>query len=261
MLYCMTNSGELELLGEPVLLKTMAISKAELAKTKQLFIQRGFIDENWVVLKWKKRQESSDRTAAQRMRRLRERQAENRRNVTENVTGNNSECYGEQTGELARVCRVSSVFSSSELDSEGVQGGIETPVDPALDAEYTAIGKLAIELSCDLSLGAWVGRMAKLGHSPEAIKHALEQGAITGKFSSQWLAGILKRIAVEGIPPPPKPNGEFKRPDHGTPAQAPSTWSDDSEDAKRIHAEALERIKYTQEVLAKVREERKAKDA
>ena len=87
--------------------------------------------------------------------------------------------------------------------------------DPEPGPEFTALGNLAIDLSADLSFGAWVLNMARLGHTAPAIRFALEQGAAAGKWSHKYLQAILQRVAVDGLPPPPAPKLTNGRPDHG----------------------------------------------
>ncbi len=106
--------------------------------------------------------------------------------------------------------------SVSESESqEGGAGGNHAEIAPEPGPEFTALGNLAIELSADMSLGAWVSNMARLGYPAAHVRHTLEQGAAAGKWGHQWLQGILKRLAVEGLPPPPKANGP---PDRGSPS-------------------------------------------
>lgn len=77
MIFCLHCSKELPTLSEDDLAYALAISVQELRKTKLRFTQKGFIDENWEVLNWEKRQFKSDtstyRTRAYRQR-LREKE-------------------------------------------------------------------------------------------------------------------------------------------------------------------------------------------
>lgn len=72
MLMCMRCSNVTETLHETEMAFYMRISDAELAETKALFLSKGFIDENWNLLNWEKRQFSSDDVSA-RVARHRER--------------------------------------------------------------------------------------------------------------------------------------------------------------------------------------------
>lgn len=84
MLFCFECSGDLPKLDDDELAIAMKITPAELSKTRDLFIRKGFIGDTWTPKNWEKRQTPADRTAAERMRRLRERQREQERNVTRN---------------------------------------------------------------------------------------------------------------------------------------------------------------------------------
>jgi hypothetical protein len=63
------------------------ISDGELAKTKAVFLEKGFIDEDWNLLNWNKRQFLSD-SSTERVRRYRKglKQDETLQTVTRNVT-------------------------------------------------------------------------------------------------------------------------------------------------------------------------------
>lgn len=63
MLMCMRCSELLVTLHETEIAFHMRISDAELAETKALFVQRGFIDADWEIVNWEKRQYSSDSSA------------------------------------------------------------------------------------------------------------------------------------------------------------------------------------------------------
>lgn len=64
MIMCMRCSNALVTLHETEIAFHLRISDEELARTKALFISKGFIDEDWNLLNWEKRQFSSDSSAA-----------------------------------------------------------------------------------------------------------------------------------------------------------------------------------------------------
>jgi uncharacterized phage protein (TIGR02220 family) len=66
---------------------SMRISDQELAETKQVFIAKGFIDDQWNLINWDKRQFISDQdlTRNERQKRHREKQAEEKRNALRNA--------------------------------------------------------------------------------------------------------------------------------------------------------------------------------
>lgn len=65
---------------------SMRISEQELQETKSQFISKGFIDDEWNLLNWDKRQKRSDIdvSGAERQRKYREKQAEEKRNALRN---------------------------------------------------------------------------------------------------------------------------------------------------------------------------------
>lgn len=68
---CLQCDGTLKKLSETEIACAMRISEQELSETKELFIKKGFIDAEWNVLNWDKRQYKSD-TSKERTRKWRE---------------------------------------------------------------------------------------------------------------------------------------------------------------------------------------------
>lgn len=64
MIMCLRCSNDLVTLHETEIAFHLRISAAELAETKALFLDKGFIDEHWNLLNWEKRQFASDSSAA-----------------------------------------------------------------------------------------------------------------------------------------------------------------------------------------------------
>ncbi len=60
MLMCMRCSNTLVTLHETEVAFHLRITEQELAETKALFVQKGFIDSSWNLLNWEKRQMLSD---------------------------------------------------------------------------------------------------------------------------------------------------------------------------------------------------------
>lgn len=73
---CLKCNGDIEKLTDDEIAFVMRITPEELAKTKQLFIDKGFIDDKWTVLHWDKRQYKSD-SSKERTRKWRKKQKEN----------------------------------------------------------------------------------------------------------------------------------------------------------------------------------------
>lgn len=60
MLLCYKCNDDLQQLSEEELAFAMRIDAEELKKTKEALLKKGFIDQNWVILNWDKRQFKSD---------------------------------------------------------------------------------------------------------------------------------------------------------------------------------------------------------
>ncbi len=73
MLMCLQCSNTLPTIGDTEIAFSLRISEDELLATKELFMRRGFIDDDWVLLNWDKRQfvsdSSKDRVAKYRAKR------------------------------------------------------------------------------------------------------------------------------------------------------------------------------------------------
>src|SRR5574340_963337 len=63
MVMCLRCSNDLVTLHETEIAFHLRITDAELAETKALFIAKGFIDDQWNLLNWDKRQFKSDSSA------------------------------------------------------------------------------------------------------------------------------------------------------------------------------------------------------
>lgn len=72
MLFCLRSSDVLVTLRERDIAFALRVTEQELSDTKRVFIDRGFIDEEWKVLNWSKRQFVSD-SSTERTRAYRER--------------------------------------------------------------------------------------------------------------------------------------------------------------------------------------------
>ena len=75
MLLCMRCSETLVTLHETEIAFQMRLSDDELAKTKELFLSKGFIDDDWNLTNWEKRQYASD-SSTERVRKHRDKKKE-----------------------------------------------------------------------------------------------------------------------------------------------------------------------------------------
>ena len=184
MLLCLQCTGDLGKLNDEELCTTMRISPLELEKTRELFHRKGFIGDTWVPRNWSKRQEPSDPTAAERMRRLRERYREHDRNVARNVTP------------LLRV------EGEVEGDTEG-----ESPLPPVISLD--PISKKCIDVAAQrwgaCNGDSVIGDLLR-EFDPSWVHAAMDKewdkhGA---KLNPPYLRAILQGFQREGGPPKPK---------------------------------------------------------
>lgn len=85
MLFCFQCTGDLAKLSDEELAMAMRISMKELQRTRETFVRKGFISGTWEPKNWDKRQAPKDRTAAERMARIREHRRNQAANVARNV--------------------------------------------------------------------------------------------------------------------------------------------------------------------------------
>jgi hypothetical protein len=72
MILCLRSSDDLVTLRERDIAFHLRVTEQELAETKAEFIDRGFVDDDWILLNWNKRQFVSD-SSTERTRAYRER--------------------------------------------------------------------------------------------------------------------------------------------------------------------------------------------
>ena len=81
MIFCLRSGDVLVTLRERDIAFALRVTEQELSETKRVFIDRGFIDDDWKVLNWSKRQFVSD-SSTERTRAYRERLRTSLWNVT-----------------------------------------------------------------------------------------------------------------------------------------------------------------------------------
>jgi hypothetical protein len=87
MLFCLRCLGKpIETFRETEIAFKWRITMQDLAETKALFIENGFIDDSWNVLNWNKRQYVSD-SSTERVRQYRERLKQDETLLKQDVTG------------------------------------------------------------------------------------------------------------------------------------------------------------------------------
>jgi hypothetical protein len=85
MLLCLQSNDDLQKLTPNEIAFALRITTEDLLETKKVFIKKGFIDEEFTILNWDKRQYISD-NSTQRVRKHRQKQDETLQKRSETVT-------------------------------------------------------------------------------------------------------------------------------------------------------------------------------
>lgn len=157
MLFCLQCSNGIETFHvterETSIAFAMRVSEQDLAETKDVFMRRGFIDSDWNLLNWGKRQYESD-SSTERVRRYREKQ---KRQAGTNETlpkrsSNALEQNRTDTEQKKEEANASSAPNAIALDAHGKWTGISDVQRSTWSEAYPALS-LDAELS---KAAAWV---------------------------------------------------------------------------------------------------------
>lgn len=106
MLFCLRCSNDLVTLHETEIAFHLRISNEEMAETKALFVSKGFIDNDWNIQHWEKRQFVSDSSAARvaRHREKKQKSVKQQCNVTVTPPDTDTDTDTEEHTSLRSVC-------------------------------------------------------------------------------------------------------------------------------------------------------------
>jgi len=164
------NSGT----RERVILSALRIDSVSLVDLKNRLMEIAVIDADWQPTAWEKRQESKDKTAAERQRRKREAE----RNVTEGVTRDVTEGVtrdvtpleekrGEEKKNKKREQKLAVIFNPSNV----------TGLDLTAWADWLAYRQSLIKPLKEQSLPAAAAELAALGdRQAAAVRHSIASG-------------------------------------------------------------------------------------
>ncbi len=103
-----------------------------------------------------------------------------------------------------------------ERENESARPPLEVA---GLGPEFARVGELAMNMTGDLSWGAWVQQQALAGHSAADLEAAIKEASGVGKLGKGYTIKILQRWAIEGRPTNGK-HDKLKPPEPSiTPAQ------------------------------------------
>lgn len=182
MVFCLHSSNVLVTLQETDISFALRISDEELAETKELFVRKGFVDEDWNVRNWDKRQRPSD-SSAPRVRAFRQRrkeESESARNVTVTDQKRIEEIREEEIKEESKTKtpRVPRFDAQAHLVSMGV--------DPKVSEDWLSLRK---KKNLAATQTAFEGVLLEAGKAGMTMDQALRTCCTRGwgGFNADWM--------------------------------------------------------------------------
>lgn len=187
MLFCLQCSNGIETFHETERETSIAfalrISEAELAETKELFLRKEFINSDWTICNWDKRQYASDSSTA-RVRRHREKskQASETHETLQKRSSNALEQNRTDTEQIEQK----KTTPASRVPSVSVQALTELGVEEQTAQEFLAVRKRKRSPLTELALAGISREAASIGWSLEAaLKKCVERG--WQGFDASWV--------------------------------------------------------------------------
>ena len=232
MLFCFQADGSLETMDEETLAFALHIDAAELKKTRELFVKKGFVGkDSWMPRNWDKRQMASD-NVNERVKRYRERnERSNNDSVTLQKRRTPVACNGPEAEAEAELDTEAAGRSASACTCEADSAAAE-PAEPAAAAEFSshaeenaADWREAMNVLRAQSKTAALAAMIEASRDPRLKKldgwralvasHHIQRpgktipGTIAGflKYAAQANAGDLDAIENPRKKPEPATNG------------------------------------------------------
>jgi hypothetical protein len=220
-LYALCCQAEPSTLDEREIAHWMGIRPHQLAETKAWFVAKRFIEPDWSVPHFAARQAPTDPGAAERMRNLRRRRAEQAANVQANVQPNGPRTF------LARD-EIRGEQSRGEKKREGAPSPRNVREQDAekYSPEAIDIARHAAELGGSAEWSAWALAMINDGYRPAWIREALHRAASKRRLDMAYAEGILRKYQDNGgsdrerratpqagAEPQPRPDPEIEVPE------------------------------------------------
>ena len=201
MLYCLKCSGDLAKLDDEEIALFLRITPAELEKTRDLFKRKGFIGERWSLPAWEKRQAPTDRTAAERMRRMRANKPEPANGVTEHVARNSRVTMQPEQRNEVKPLRVEEEGDTEEEGESPLPLVVPIPDDPISRECIRIAAERWGACNGDSVIGDFLRR-----HKPEYVRYAIDRewDKHGTRIQPAYLRSILQGIEdAGGLPKKP----------------------------------------------------------
>lgn len=199
MLYCLCCQGDpADMLPHEIAL-WMRIPLPEWRKTRETFVDKGFMEQDGSVPKFQARQGPTDPTAAQRMRRYRERHAQRDDDVTRNGSSRSRPRGGEERRSEGEEIRGEGGEEITPPPARNVTPDGPDPDGPApIPADVLDVARLAADWCGSAQWSAWVVRMHTLGYPAGWVKEALQTLVAKERVDMGYGEGILRSYAERG---------------------------------------------------------------
>jgi len=187
MLLCLRCSETLETLHETEIAFQLRLTEAELVETKQLFINKNFIDKHWKILNWDKRQFVSD-SSTMRVRKYRNKKKQPS-NANETLQERSSNAIDTDTDTEQKQKKTTSV-----APPEGVSISVWQDFLTLRKAKRAPMTQRALN-----------GLMSEAEKAGWTLEKALEECCVRGwqAFKADWVAKKANPADIARITVPP----------------------------------------------------------
>ncbi|MDR5825855.1 hypothetical protein [Caballeronia sp. LZ043] len=181
MLFCLRCSDVLATLQDDELAFALRVSEDELAETKSLFLRKGFIDGEWQILNWDKRQFSSD-SSTERSRKHR----------------------ASKKSDVQRSCNVAATApeADTEADTDTEQPQEEKVVEQGTTGKQT--GDIASPANRSIEIAVYLRQRGIVGSN--AANPNISAWGDDARVTNEVLDAALSVVASRRMNPMPGPN-------------------------------------------------------
>ncbi len=207
VLLCLKASGALdrqygsEGMRERVILSALRIDRVALVDVKNRLLEIAVIDADWQPTAWEKRQESKDKTAAERQRRKREAERNNGQSVTRDVTRDVTDGVTRDVTPLEEKRREEKKKKREQKLAVVFDPSTVPGLDLAAWAEWIAYRQGLKKPLKDASFPAAAAVLAKLGsQQAAAVEYSIANG-YQGLYQAPARAQVTTNDGKPPIPP------------------------------------------------------------
>ena len=202
MLLCLRCSETLETLHETEIAFQLRLTEAELIETKQLFINKNFIDKHWKILNWDKRQFVSD-SSTMRVRKYRDKkkQPSNADETLQERSSNaiDTDTDTEQTHKIKKATGVAcppDVEQQVWDDWKQLRKAKKAPVtETVVNSARKEAGKAGMSFSDFLTV--WCARGSQ-GLQADWLKPEEKNLSKTGQMNQRVISGLTRGLIGGG---------------------------------------------------------------